>query len=129
MQYDARIIRQFAEENYRSAATTEVVWPLVAGLLGAAFGWWITRGSGGDSQERVAVLVVGGICALIGFLAGRSRARILRLAAQLALCQANIEEHLHAMRPKAPAVEKGWKALQQQRASQGLFQQEQDEEG
>src|SRR5205823_5787033 len=83
--YDPSIIARFAERLYSRAQTTVVLY-CVAGLLiglvaGAAVG-------------HVAGAVIGGvILGFLGYAFGQERAFSLKLQAQTALCQMQIEEN------------------------------------
>ena len=90
VRYDEAIIVSFAERLYRSAARTIVTSTVAGFLLGAspAAYWYSTRSS--VTPVFIVTAVVG---ILIGFLIGQELAFKLRLLAQTALCQAQIERN------------------------------------
>lgn len=83
--YDGAIIREYASKLYARAAWNLFLFPVfLGGLGGIAAGVWLGRdwGLGG--------LVTG---VLVGYYIASQRAFQLRLLAQSALCQAQIEEN------------------------------------
>lgn len=90
MKYDSRIIHEVAERLYRAAAITEFLFTAVGLLVGGAVGWQLPR----PSDHPLALLVAGaGAGAVFGYWIGHMRALKLRFDAQMALCQAQIEEN------------------------------------
>lgn len=91
-QYDPSIIQAFADRLYDQARSIVITY----GFAGLFFGA-IAGAFAGYSIARDAVAIVAGICALLGLLfgvsAGRARAFVLKLQAQQALCQVQIEQN------------------------------------
>lgn len=89
IKYDAEIIRQFAAKLYAQAdrvvAFYSIVFALVGGIAGKALG---SRGESG-TYIMLGVIVMGAI----GYFVGQARAFLLRLQAQVALCQVEIERN------------------------------------
>jgi uncharacterized membrane protein YeaQ/YmgE (transglycosylase-associated protein family) len=96
--YDRALIQQFAEKLYAQARTVLITWALL-GLVIA----FIAAASLGQKMGIGEAVILGGIGALVGYVAARSRAFTLRLQAQTALCQAQIEENT---RPRSATVAK-----------------------
>jgi hypothetical protein len=97
-QYDPRVIQKLADKLY-SQANTIVFLATAAGFaLGAICGY----GAGHQQGNSSLYAWVGGIVlGAIGFAIGRSMSFSLRVKAQMALCQRQIEENtrgLHAGR-------------------------------
>src|SRR5437868_5003576 len=88
--YDPSVIHHFAERLYDRAVIVQAVYLFGGGLLGGAAGYSL-RGMFG---AVVGVVVLGAIGAFIG----SSQAFWLRLQAQTALCQAQIEENTRPIR-------------------------------
>jgi len=105
--YDAGIIQQFADWLYRRAKaiviSSTIVGALFGGLLGLALGAAIAvpisqwREGGLDLAVLGRAYIAGVIGALffglLAFMSSRQRAFLLRLQAQIALCQVRIEEN------------------------------------
>lgn len=83
--YDPEIIQKLADQLYSQANTIVVISTLVFLIIGGAAGYAVDRDFGGPA---IAGLVVGGI---IGYFIGQARAFVLRVQAQTALCQRQIE--------------------------------------
>lgn len=90
VEYDARVIRKFAEKLYERARSIM----FLCGILGALVGLGFGAGAGGAADHAgigaLFGLIVG---ALIGALIGERIGFSLKLQAQLALCQVRIEEN------------------------------------
>ena len=92
--YDPNVIQKFADRLYQQANTTVAIYTTIGFVLGAV--------AGGSVQVSHEFLVIAmGIGALIfgiiGLNLGTSRALTLRMQAQSALCQRQIE---HNTRPR-----------------------------
>lgn len=103
--YDRSVIQEFADKLYARARAIVVVFTLVGFFVGLVAG-----GALSNSALRVlgpaGVVVVAVVGALIGLVIGQSRAFMLKLQAQTALCQAQIEENT-----RAPAGDERYRAL------------------
>jgi hypothetical protein len=89
--FDPRVIEQFAEALYRRAGTTVLFYALLVGVLGGGLGLYVGQTTGlGPGSGAAAMLVLG---ALLGAALGREKAFALRLQAQTALCQVQIERN------------------------------------
>ncbi len=104
--YDPAVIQKFVDRLYRRARTTVISSTiggvLFGGLLGFWLSWLLDSGSVRVPRhlsldelgtELIACLIGAVLFGLIGLMAGRERAFMLRLQAQVALCQAKIEEN------------------------------------
>ena len=81
--YDPKIIGIYANALYRRADWIVFVWSIIGAVFGAAI-----CGFYGGQTGLLLGIVVGGI---MGYSEGQSRSFFLRLQAQLALCQVQIE--------------------------------------
>jgi len=104
--YDPSVVQKYVDRLYRRAKTiiitSTIGGVLGGGLFGFMLGLLFDQGSlqlparlsfGELSTELVACLVGAVLFGLVSFLSGRQRAFLLRLQAQIALCQAKIEEN------------------------------------
>lgn len=93
VQYDEKVIEAFAEELYREAATLvlrSTLKCLLVGLLVGAIG----GGAMTDWESIMPYAAAGGVvCAAAGYGYSRRRVFLLKLQAQTALCQAQIERN------------------------------------
>jgi sulfite exporter TauE/SafE len=98
-QYDPQILQTFANKLYSRANGIIAAWTLIGVIAG---------GVGGVALEsairtgNAAVIAAGAavLCGVLGFAIGSSRAFLLKLQAQQALCQRQIELNT---RPKGDA--------------------------
>jgi hypothetical protein len=81
--YDPNVIRGYANALYRRADFIVLIWTIAGALLGAALFSLYDQKVG-----PILGLMIGGI---VGSFEGQSRSFLLRLQAQLALCQVQIE--------------------------------------
>jgi len=96
VQYDEKIIETFAEELYREADSllkkSTVKWAftgIVAGAIGGgAMGNWVE-----PSAALVGAVFVGVAAGAMGYSVAKRRLFSLKLQAQTALCQAQIERN------------------------------------
>jgi hypothetical protein len=99
--YDESVIVQFAERHYRRASSIVAAYVLLSGSLGAvvaAFGASYAAHNNANASIGTPTLVVGVVCAFLGGLVGNERAFALRLMAQSALCQVQIERNTRSMK-------------------------------
>ncbi len=82
--FDPTVIQQFADRLYSQARTLVVLYSVLGVLVGSIGAYAITR------SERLA-MIAGGLLGLLGFAIGQARTFSLRLQAQTALCQVQIE--------------------------------------
>jgi hypothetical protein len=89
-QYDPTVIHTHAKRLYETANLIVIAYAGLGLLVGLSVGYgYATMVRSPDSG--MAAGIVGLVFAAIGFLLGQTRAFALRLAAQLALCQLQIE--------------------------------------
>ncbi len=96
VQYDEKIIETFAEELYREAASlvlkSTLKWTfigvLAGGIGGAGAGNWEN-----SANALIAAVLAGAVCGSIGYSLGKRRIFTLKLQAQTALCQTQIERN------------------------------------
>jgi hypothetical protein len=83
--YDGELLHAYADRIHRTAAGTVLMYAVGGLITGASIGL-VTR----DLQATaIAAILVG----VLGTVLGRARAFRLKLEAQLALCQAQIEKN------------------------------------
>jgi uncharacterized membrane protein YbjE (DUF340 family) len=87
MEYDKKIIEQFAEKLYKRANSTIVTYAILGLLIGLLIGTAIF----GATKSGLLFLLSLLILTFIGYAIGSDKAFLLKLQAQLALCQAQIE--------------------------------------
>lgn len=84
IKYDSAIIHQFADGLYKLANTIVVAYTVIALLVGVVLG---------NVLNGFMTLVGGLLLGAIGWGLGTQKAFVLKLQAQVALCQAQIEEN------------------------------------
>ncbi len=94
--YDEQIIAEYANFMYRRAfwvvVITTVIWAVIGGIIGSVIGGLAGRMIGGDGSGSLGfVALIGG--GVLGFWSGQQKAFWLKLAAQVALCQTQIERN------------------------------------
>lgn len=93
--YDSKVIREFATELYRIADRIVVVTIVKYALAGAVIGAVAAAVSG--IPILLGVIVLGGVTGFIGKSVGEEKACGLKLHAQLALCQVEIEANVSSV--------------------------------
>jgi hypothetical protein len=83
--YDGELLHQYAERLHRTAAGTVLMYVAGGLMTGTSIGL-VSRDL---RTTAIAALLVG----VIGYIVGRARAFQLKLEAQLALCQVQIEKN------------------------------------
>lgn len=89
-QYDPTVIHTHAQRLYNTANTIVVLYAVFGLLVGLSVGYGYAS-SVRSPDPGVAAGIVGLIFATLGLVLGQLRAFALRLEAQLALCQLQIE--------------------------------------
>lgn len=97
-EYNADIIVTFAGRLYREATTVIVTYTLAGVLLGGVLVFGAITGYGAMTGTRtdlgnIAPLIGAVVGGLVGYARGAARAFDLKLRAQLALCQVEIERN------------------------------------
>ena len=94
--YDAALINEFAQRLYSQAASIIFISTFLGVLIGALLG--VGGASAAKSQGVIGVAaIIGAILGgFVGFSRGRERAFKLKLEAQVALCQVEIEKNTNA---------------------------------
>lgn len=93
--YDPKIIKDHADQLYDQADKAPLLTAYAAALVGLVTG--LGSGMGLDIGTVGGVifgLVLGGLAGGVGFSVGKSQAARMRVAAQTALCQVEIERSL-----------------------------------
>lgn len=88
--YDPKFLRTLADELNAQARTAVVVGSIAGAVTGGLFGFAASLIFMTSHSFLVPGAVVG---AILGIVAGRRKAQALRLQAQMALCQIQIEEN------------------------------------
>jgi outer membrane lipoprotein SlyB len=107
--YDAAVIQHFADRLYREAAVI-IFKAVFLGVLAGAIIGGITAVVVQQRQNLVTASVFGALLGgLVGYSRGRERAFELKLRAQEALCQVQIEKHTSILkglvRPTKPPLQ------------------------
>lgn len=94
VEFDPNVIRAFADDLYRQAQRVVLYYTVVSAMGGALAGAFVALRSGGG---QTGILLTGAIFGLIAGLLGRqlglAKSFHLRLMAQTALCQLQIEQN------------------------------------
>jgi hypothetical protein len=83
--YQPRVIEEFADQLYTQAARIIALYTAVGVLIGGGIGYSVA----GGGSALLGAIVLGGL----GFALGQQRAFLLKLQAQTALCQLQIERN------------------------------------
>jgi F0F1-type ATP synthase assembly protein I len=94
--YDPSLLRTLAEQLNAQARTAVVVGIIAGVVTGGLFGFAASLIFMTSHSLLIPGSVVG---AVIGIFAGRRKAQALKLQAQMALCQIQIEENSRQNRP------------------------------
>ena len=95
VQYDPGVIQSFADGLYRAADRIVMMTAIIGALIGGAIGLAFGQAVGGGALIGLLGAAVGGF---IGHSRGISKTFQLRLQAQLALCQVEIEFNTRSLR-------------------------------
>ncbi|HEV7428219.1 MAG TPA: hypothetical protein VGQ46_17820 [Thermoanaerobaculia bacterium] len=95
--YDSSVIVTFADRLYQQAAGIEGAYAMAGAVVGGAVGGAIGAALPGGSALVVAVFGAA-IIGVIAWQIGRQKAAALRLQAQVALCQVQIEANTRYLR-------------------------------
>ena len=87
VEYDPQVIYKFADRLYKQANSIIAIYTLIGGLTGGAIGYYFAIPLGIKSLTILCALFL----AFLGFALGNERAFTLKLQAQTALCQVEIE--------------------------------------
>lgn len=93
IQYDPKVIDEFANRLYKKARSTIAIFTVFGFLVGAGIGGMIFLAASKAQGSGVGALIVLVILTLIGYAIGSERAFRLKLEAQTALCQVQIEQN------------------------------------
>lgn len=89
MQYDSKIIQEFAARLYQKANSVIAIYTILGLVIGLAVGAMVGKGAG--------AMVGAAILGIIGFMIGTDRAFQYKLQAQTALCQVEIEKNTKSL--------------------------------
>ena len=93
--YDPAVVQRFADRLYERAAGIILLYSVLGILVGVAAGGGVNRVRPGGLVVIVVGAVIGGV---VGFVIGSEKAFWLRLQAQTALCQVQIERNPRSAR-------------------------------
>lgn len=102
VQYDPQVLVQHAERLYREANFTMLRYGLLGFLLGAVAGGTggaIVGSAAGDAGllfVAIGLATLVPLCTVVALVMGRDRAFALKMQAQTALCQVQIEVNTRA---------------------------------
>ena len=92
--YDSKVIQEFAGRLYKKANSIITVYTLFGLLLGSVPVFFLMSESGIDTTTAAIIAgIVAVLGGLMGFAIGRERAFRMKLQAQTALCQLKIEQN------------------------------------
>ena len=91
--YDPAIIQKFADRLYRQANLIIFIWTILGLVGGAGAGYALGSSFGKPDTRNMFIFVGAAVLGPFGFLIGMARAFLLKLQAQIALCQKKIEEN------------------------------------
>lgn len=92
MEYDKKILLEFADRLYKRARSIVVFYSIVGAFVGLILGAWV----GVVVKHPVMILVCFILGIVFGFVFGTNKAFQLKLQAQLTMCQVQIEENTHS---------------------------------
>ena len=103
IQYDAQVIRAHAQALYDQALVLVIFWTLVSAVVGGGITALIFYSI---LQKPLAIwltaaVIGGGLCGGLSYFIGQSKASLLRLRAQMALCLVQIENNTRSAHPNA----------------------------
>jgi hypothetical protein len=96
IEYDASVIQEFAQRLYRRAASVVVSSTALGGIGGAVVGIGACLLLKSEDKLTLGFAIGGLVGGVFGFLRGQEHAFRLKLQAQTALCQAQIEHNTRA---------------------------------
>jgi outer membrane lipoprotein SlyB len=94
--YDPQVIQEFALGLYRQANSIIATHTVVGGILGAAAGAVVGIVTNESAMAIAGALFIGLLGAALGLSMGRQKSFSLKLQAQTALCQLQIEANTRA---------------------------------
>jgi hypothetical protein len=97
VQYDPQIIHQFASGLYRQANSIIATHTLLGGVLGALVGTGAGLVTNEATMAVIGAVVLGLLGGALGLSIGRQKSFSLKLQAQTALCQMQIEANTRAV--------------------------------
>ncbi len=103
VQYDPKVIQEFAEKLYKEADSVVMAaairWGLIFCLIGGVLGLFLAKETSTGIIGAVLGAVAGGF---LGSATAGTQAFLLRLQAQQALCQVKIEQNTRRGEPAQP---------------------------
>ncbi|MFZ5891268.1 MAG: hypothetical protein ACOY0T_09480 [Myxococcota bacterium] len=98
--YDSGIIQKFADRLYLEADKIVYFYGIAGAALGVGAGFFVGKLTV-DKDSTTPMLFLGGACCAVFLVIGRARSFALRLQAQTALCQLQIERNTRRARDDA----------------------------
>jgi hypothetical protein len=103
--YDPEVLQKFAQGLYSRARTVVIVYVLIGMIVGLPIGvpvGAVFATAFGSQHDLISTLIGAaagaGVVGILGGMVGQSRAFILKIQAQTALCQMAIEENTRPRR-------------------------------
>lgn len=97
VRYDSSVIQQLADALYARADSMVRAWTLLGALAGFVVGGGVGAFAFRTEGAILLAVLAAVLLALVGWSVGTRKAFFLRLAAQTALCQVQIERNTAAM--------------------------------
>jgi gas vesicle protein len=91
--YDASVIQEFAERLYSQATSIIFTSTVLGGIIGAIVGAVAAEALKATNATVMGAMIGAAVGGLFGFSRGRERAFKLKLEAQRALCEVQIEKN------------------------------------
>lgn len=91
--YDASVIQEFAERLYSQAASIIITSTFLGLIIGAVMGVGGAAIAKATNEVGMAAIIGAAVGGLLGFARGKERAFKLKLDAQVALCDVQIEKN------------------------------------
>lgn len=90
--YEANVIYKFADRLYRKANLIIACYTILGLLLGGVGGYFLGH-MAAEGYGPLTVTIVAVLGSIIGCVVGSEKAFMLKLLAQMALCQVQIEQN------------------------------------
>jgi len=91
VKYDPNIIQQFADRLYSRARSVVIAWTLLGAIIGIAGGYMLPLVT--DIPRPIGIIGILIFFGLLGYMIGTEWSFKLKLNAQVALCQVQIERN------------------------------------
>jgi hypothetical protein len=89
--YNPQVLETFASKLYQRANSIIAVSIMLGGAAGSVGGWLLEQNVRTSIPEGVIIAACAAFLGVVGFVLGSAKAFMLKVQAQLALCQLQIE--------------------------------------